>query len=279
MTGSASPDVDFRNLYRHGFARIAACTLPVTMADPHANAAAILDRARHVGEQGAAVALFPELGLTGYAIDDLLLQDVLLREVEAALVELARGTADLLPLVVVGAPLRHRNRLYNCAVLIHRGEVIGIAPKSYLPNYREFYEKRHFASGEVMADELITIAGVPGPTGEPGEEIPFGPDLIFRASDLPDLSFHVEVCEDMWVPVPPSALAALGGAHVLVNLSGSPITVAKSEDRHLLTRSASARCTAAYVFAAAGEGEIDLAAEWRRVSRTLFAADVDGASG
>ena len=113
-----------------------------------------------------------------------------------------------------------------------------------------------------MADELITIAGVPGPTGEPGEEIPFGPDLIFRASDLPDLSFHVEVCEDMWVPVPPSALAALGGAHVLVNLSGSPITVAKSEDRHLLTRSASARCTAAYVFAAAGEGESSTDLSW-----------------
>ena len=146
-------DRDFHNLYRHGFARIAACTLPVTMADPHANAAAILDRARHVGVQGAAVALFPELSLTGYAIDDLLLQDVLLRDVEAALVDLTRATADLLPLVVVGAPLRHRNRLYNCAVLIHRGEIIGIAPKAYLPNYREFYEKRHFAAGAGIVDE------------------------------------------------------------------------------------------------------------------------------
>ena len=146
-------DRDFRNLYRHGFARVAACTLPVTMADPRANAAAILERARHMGEQGAAVALFPELSLTGYAIDDLLLQDVLLREVEAALVDLTRATADLLPLVVVGAPLRHRNRVYNCAVLLHRGEILGIAPKSYLPNYREFYEKRHFAAGAGIVDE------------------------------------------------------------------------------------------------------------------------------
>ena len=166
-------DRDFRNLYRHGFARVAACTLPVTMGDPQANAAATLERARHVGEQGAAVALFPELGITGYAIDDLLLQDVLLREVEAALVELTRGSADLLPLVAVGAPLRHRNRLYNCAVLIHRGEIVGIAPKSYLPNYREFYEKRHFAAGAGIVDEWFRPTFAQGEDAEVLDGVPF----------------------------------------------------------------------------------------------------------
>ena len=261
MTRSPSLD-EFANIYRHGFARVAACTLPTALADPLEAAQRHVEQVQECHAEGVALAVFPELSLTGYSIDDLLLQDVLLRDVEAALADLAAATSGLRPVVVVGAPLRNGNRLFNCAVVLHDGCVLGIAPKSYLPNYREFYEKRHFASGEVMADELITIAGVPGPTGEPGEEIPFGPDLIFRASDLPDLSFHVEVCEDMWVPVPPSALAALGGAHVLVNLSGSPITVAKSEDRHLLTRSASARCTAAYVFAAAGEGESSTDLSW-----------------
>ena len=271
-------DRDFRNLYRHGFARVAACTLPVTMADPQANAAAILERARHVGEQGAAIALFPELGITGYAIDDLLLQDVLLREVEAALVELARGTADLLPLVVVGAPLRHRNRLYNCAVLIHRGEVIGIAPKSYLPNYREFYEKRHFAAGAGIVDEWFRPTFAHGEDAEVLDGVPFGTDLLVHVDDVPGLVIHAEVCEDMWVPVPPSAEAALAGATVLLNLSASPITVARAEDRHLLARSASARCNAAYLYAAASEGESTTDLSWDGQTMVYEGGDLLGES-
>ena len=136
---------DFDNAYRHGFARVAACTFPVTSADPAANAAAILEQVRGLSDDGVAVTVFPELSLSGYAIDDLLLQDVLLDEVDAAIVALAEGTRKLLPLVVVGAPIRSGSRLYNCAVVIHRGEVLGVAPKAYLPNYREFYEKRWFA--------------------------------------------------------------------------------------------------------------------------------------
>ena len=255
-------DRDFRNLYRHGFARVAACTLPVTMADPRANAAAILERARHMGEQGAAVALFPELGLTGYAIDDLLLQDVLLREVEAALVDLTRATADLLPLVVVGAPLRHRSRLYNCAVLIHRGEVLGIAPKSYLPNYREFYEKRHFAAGAGIVDEWFRPTFAHGGAAEALDGAPFGTDVLVHVDDVPGLVVHAEVCEDLWVPVPPSHEAALAGATVLANLSASPITVARADDRHLLARAASTRCNAAYLYAAASEGESTTDLSW-----------------
>lgn len=278
MTGSASPDMDFRNLYRHGFARIAACTLPVTMADPHANAAAILERVRHVHEQGAAVALFPELGLTGYAIDDLLLQDVLLRDVEAALIDLAEQTTDLLPLVVVGAPLRHRNRLYNCAVLIHRGEILGIAPKAYLPNYREFYEKRHFAAGAGIVDEWFRPTFATGEAAEVLDGVPFGTDLLVHVDDVPGLVVHAEVCEDMWVPVPPSHEAALAGATVLLNLSASPITVARADDRHLLARSASMRCNAAYLYAAASEGESSTDLSWDGQTMVYEGGDLLGES-
>lgn len=278
MTGSASPDMDFRNLYRHGFARVAACTLPVTMADPHANAAAILERVRHVHEQGAAVALFPELGLTGYAIDDLLLQDVLLRDVEAALIDLAEQTTDLLPLVVVGAPLRHRNRLYNCAVLIHRGEILGIAPKAYLPNYREFYEKRHFASGAGIVDEWFRPTFATGEAAEVLDGVPFGTDLLVHVDDVPGLVVHAEVCEDMWVPVPPSHEAALAGATVLLNLSASPITVARADDRHLLARSASMRCNAAYLYAAASEGESSTDLSWDGQTMVYEGGDLLGES-
>ncbi|MGN7247711.1 NAD(+) synthase [Janibacter anophelis] len=270
--------MDFRNLYRHGFARVAACTLPVTMADPHANAAAILERVRHVHEQGAAVALFPELGLTGYAIDDLLLQDVLLRDVEAALIDLAEQTTDLLPLVVVGAPLRHRNRLYNCAVLIHRGEILGIAPKAYLPNYREFYEKRHFAAGAGIVDEWFRPTFATGEAAEVLDRVPFGTDLLVHVDDVPGLVVHAEVCEDMWVPVPPSHEAALAGATVLLNLSASPITVARADDRHLLARSASMRCNAAYLYAAASEGESSTDLSWDGQTMVYEGGDLLGES-
>ena len=266
---------DFRNLYRHGFARVAACTLPVTMADPQANAAAILEQVRGLHERGTAVAVFPELSLSGYAIDDLLLQDVLLRDVESALVELVHATTDLLPLVVVGAPLRHRNRLYNCAVLVHRGEVLGIAPKAYLPNYREFYEKRHFAAGAGIVDEWFR------PTFGDADVLdgaPFGTDVLVHVDDVPGLVVHAEVCEDMWVPVPPSAEAALAGATVLLNLSASPITVARAEDRHLLARSASARCNAAYVYAAASEGESSTDLSWDGQTMVYEGGDLLGES-
>lgn len=271
-------DRDFRNLYRHGFARVAACTLPVTMADPHANAAAILDRVRHVSDQGAAIALFPELSLTGYAIDDLLLQDVLLRDVEAALIDLAEHTADLLPLVVVGAPLRHRNRLYNCAVLIHRGEILGIAPKAYLPNYREFYEKRHFAAGAGIVDEWFRPTFASGEAAEVLDGVPFGTDVLVHVDDVPGLVVHAEVCEDLWVPVPPSHQAALAGATVLLNLSASPITVARADDRHLLARSASMRCNAAYLYAAASEGESSTDLSWDGQTMVYEGGDLLGES-
>jgi len=245
--------VDFPSAYAHGFARVAACTVPVSVADPAGNAATVIAESRACHEDGVAVAVFPELALSGYAIDDLLLQDPLLEAVQDALADLVTASADLLPVIVVGAPLRHGNRLVNAAVVIHRGRVLGVSPKSYLPNYREFYERRHFAPGDDGRGSAIAVAGA---------TVPFGPDLLFWATDLPGLVLHVEVCEDMFVPVPPSAEAALAGATVLANLSGSPITVSRAEDRRLLVRSASTRCLAAYLYAAAGQGESTTDLSW-----------------
>jgi NAD+ synthase (glutamine-hydrolysing) len=225
----------------------------VAVADPAANVRTVLAQARECHEEGVAVAIFPELALSGYSADDLFLQDTLLAGVDAALAEIVVASTDLLPVLTVGAPLVHGTRVLNCAVVIHRGRVLGVAPKSYLPTYREFYERRWFAPGDDRRGTTIRVAGA---------DVPLGPDLIFDATDVPGLRLHVEICEDMWVPIPPSAEAALAGATVLANLSGSPITVARAEDRRLLVRSASARCSAAYAFAAAGQGESTTDLSW-----------------
>ncbi|WP_409375185.1 NAD(+) synthase [Streptomyces justiciae] len=245
--------MNFSSIYQHGFARVAACTGHTVIADPPANAEAVLRHARRCADEGVAVAVFPEMVLCGYSIEDLLLQDALLDEVEAALATVVEGSAELLPILVVGAPLRHRNRVYNCAVIVHRGRILGVVPKSYPPNYREFYERRQIGDGADERGGSIRVGG---------ESVPFGVDLLFEAADVPGLVLHAEICEDMWVPVPPSAEAALAGATVLVNLSGSPITVGRAEDRKLLCRSASSRCLAAYVYAAAGLGESTTDLSW-----------------
>jgi NAD+ synthase (glutamine-hydrolysing) len=243
----------FRSLYAHGFARVAACTIASAAADPARNAEAILAEARLCHEASAVLAVFPELSASAYAIDDLLMQDVLLDAVLAALATIAEGTRDLRPIVLVGAPIRRGARLYNCAAVIHRGRILGMVPKTYLPNYREFYEKRHFASGAGTEGQVIRLAG---------EDIPFGPDLLFEAEDLPGFTLHVEICEDLWVPVPPSAQGALAGATVLANLSASNITIGKAETRNQLSASQSARCQAAYLYAAAGAGESTTDVAW-----------------
>lgn len=244
--------MDFFSAYARGFARVAACTHRTVLADPAANAASVLRIAGDCHDDGVAVAVFPELTLSGYSIEDILLQDSLLDAVESALADVVAGSADLLPVLVVGAPLRHLHRIYNTAVVIHRGRVLGVAVKSYLPTYREFYERRQMAAGDDMTGTIAVL----------GDEVPFGPDLLFAAEDVAGLVLHVEICEDMFVPVPPSAHAALAGATVLANLSGSPITIGRAEDRALLARSASARCLASYVYAAAGEGESSTDLAW-----------------
>ena len=241
------------SLYRHGFARLAACTILGRIADPRANAAAILHQARLADAEGAVLAVFPELSLSSYAIEDLLLQDALLDAVVAAVASIVEASRSLRPLLLVGAPVRFRSRLYNCAIAIQGGRLLGVVPKIYLPNYREFYEHRHFASGVDILGQDVTIGS---------DTAPFGRDLVFVASDVEGLVVHAEICEDLWVPVPPSSLAALAGATVLANLSASNITIGKSETRRLLCQSQSARCIAAYVYAAAGAGESTTDLAW-----------------
>ena len=244
--------MNFFSAYSHGFARVAACTHHTALADPAANAASVLRIARECHNDGVAVAVFPELTLSGYSIEDILLQDSLLDAVQSAIGDIAAASTDLLTVLVVGAPLRHLHRVYNTAVVIHRGRILGVAVKSYLPTYREFYERRQMAPGDDIRGTIRVL----------GDEVPFGPDLLFAADDVAGLVLYVEICEDMFVPVPPSAQAALAGATVLANLSGSPITIGRAEDRKLLVRSASARCLAAYLYAAAGEGESSTDLAW-----------------
>ncbi|MBV9251269.1 MAG: NAD(+) synthase, partial [Acetobacteraceae bacterium] len=245
--------MSFRSLYRHGFVRVAACTTRTALAHPEANATAIIQVARQCSDNAVAVAVFPELGLSGYSIGDLLHQAAVLDAVEAAVDRIVATSADLLPLLLVGAPLRHAGGLYNCAVAIHRGRLLGVVPKVHLPNYREFYEPRHFVSGDGATGLEITLGS---------HRAPFGTDLLFAATDLRGFVVHAEICEDVWVPAPPSGEAALAGATILANLSASNITIGKAETRRLLCLSQSARCVAVYLYAAAGAGESTTDLAW-----------------
>jgi NAD+ synthase (glutamine-hydrolysing) len=243
----------FSNLYTHGFVRVAACAPIVAPAEPDKNAEAILKFWREADAEKAAILLTPELSLSGYAIDDLLLQETLLDAVETAIAKLKAESEKLFPILIVGAPIRVLGALYNCAVVIHRGEILGIVPKSFLPNYREFYEKRYFGVAPDIHTRVLAFCG---------STTPFGANQIFFAEDNPDFSFHVEICEDFWAPAPPSTKGALCGANILFNLSASNIVIGKADDRAVLCDSQSRRAIAAYVFAAAGHGESTTDLAW-----------------
>ena len=243
----------FRSLYQQGFARVATCTVPVTLADPLRNVAKVLEVVSKCEEEGVILCIFQELVLTGYSLEDLFHQESLLNAVKLALKNLAAATEKYRSLVVVGAPLVYRDALYNCAVIVHRGRLLGIVPKTYLPGYREFYEPRYFASGETIRGKNLYLGG---------ENVPFGVDLLFEAHDIPGFCLGVELCEDIWVPIPPSAIMAMAGATVLANLSASNSTIGKAETRSMLCCSHSARCIAAYLYAAAGEGESSTDLAW-----------------
>jgi len=243
----------FFSPYRHDFARVAACVPRIDVANPRFNVERTLELLREGDRERIALMVFPELGLSAYSIDDLLHQDALLEAVEAGIAHLVAESAGLFPVFVVGAPLRWENRLYNTGIVIHAGRILGVVPKVYLPNYREFYERRHFASGAPVHGQEIAVAG---------DRAPFGIDLLFRSTGSCSFTFHVEVCEDMWVPQPPSTVAALAGAEILLNLSASNITIGKAEDRQILCGSQSMRCIAAYAFSAAGPGESTTDLAW-----------------
>lgn len=243
----------FFSPYSHQFIRVGACVPHVAVAVPRRNADNILGLLASGEKDRVALMVFPELGLSGYAIDDLLFQDAVLDEVLRQLERLTSASRELFPVFVVGAPLRHCGHLYNCGVVIHRGRVLGAVPKVFLPNYREFYERRHFTSGEGVLCQSIEIAG---------QQAAFGHDLLFAAEGNAGFTFHVEICEDLWVPHPPSTDAALAGAEILLNLSASNITIGKAEMRRLLCASQSARCIAAYAYSAAGAGESTTDLAW-----------------
>jgi NAD+ synthase (glutamine-hydrolysing) len=247
---SADP---FYSIHARGMVRVAAATPAATVGDVPANVEATLALAREGDVRSADIIVYPELGLSSYAVDDLHLQDAMLDAVEAGVARLCAESADLAPVLVVGAPLRRAGRLYNCALVIARGQLLGVVPKSFLPNYREYYEKRWFAPGVGLTGLSIEVAG---------QQAPFGTDLIFAASDLADFVFHVEICEDYWALTPPSSIGALAGALILCNLSASNIIIGKARERELLGASQSARAVAAYVYSAAGPGESTTDLAW-----------------
>ncbi|MCU4181635.1 NAD(+) synthase [Bosea sp. BH3] len=245
--------MSFRNIHAHGLVRLACAAPRLKVADPAFNVAETLALLRRADEGGASLALFPELGISAYAIDDLLQQNALLDAVQEALSRLVVESRTLRCVAVVGAPLRVEGRLFNCAVAIHRGRILAAVPKTYLPNYREFYERRQFASGERAGALYIDLCG---------QEVPFGTDILLAASDISDLVVHMEICEDVWTPIPPSSYAALAGATVLLNLSASNVTIGKSDWRHSLCKAHSGRCIAAYAYSAAGTGESTTDLAW-----------------
>ncbi len=248
-----SPKAPFESIYRHGFLRLAIGTPRVALADPATNGRRSLELAQRAVTCKAALVIFPELGLAGYSLEDLALQDALLDAVELAATDVIKASEALPAILVLGAPVRSEGKLFNCALVIHRGRLLGVVPKTYLPNYREFYEKRQYTSGSEAVRDTLTLAG---------QEAPFGSRLLFAASNWSDFILHVEICEDLWVPAAPSTYAALGGATVLANLSASNLTVGKAGYRRLLCTSQSAKCIAAYAYAAAGYGESTTDLAW-----------------
>ncbi|WP_020654937.1 NAD(+) synthase [Massilia niastensis] len=243
----------FFNLYSHHFARVAVAIPRCRIADPAFNVEQTIGLARQAAEGGAALVAFPELGLSAYTCDDLFHQRALLDACLDALGAVTEASKSLPLAMIVGLPLRVNHQLYNCAAVIANGRVLGVVPKSFLPNYGEFYESRQFSAAECAAVDQIDLFG---------ETVPFGPNLVFEVANLPLLRFHVEICEDVWVPVPPSSFAAMAGATVLVNLSASNVVVGKSGYRHQLVSQQSARCLAAYLYTSAGRGESTTDMAW-----------------
>jgi NAD+ synthase (glutamine-hydrolysing) len=243
----------FYSIHAHDLLRVGAATPLATVGDPAANAKATIDLAERGDAEGVDLLVFPELNVSSYAIDDLHLQTAQHEATESAIAAIAEASAKLRPVLVVGAALPRAGRLYNCAVVIARGRVLGVVPKTYLPNYREYYEKRWFASGHGLAGLTIDLAG---------ETAPFGTDLIFASADLPHFIFAAEICEDFWSPAPPSTAAALAGALVCCNLSASNIVIGKSREREMLCAAQSARAVCSYVFSAAGPGESTTDLAW-----------------
>jgi len=223
------------------------------VADPVFNVEQTLELARRASEAKASIALFPELGISSYTADDLFHQQALLAAVINGVEHIVEASRELTPVLLIGAPLRFEGKLFNCAIVIYRGSILGIVPKTYLPNYREFYEKRQFTSARTAIAQEVRFLG---------QIVPFGNDLIFNAVNVDNFSLHVEICEDLWTPIPPSTYAAMAGATILANLSASNITIGKADYRRNLCALQSSKCIAAYLYTAAGPGESTTDLAW-----------------
>ena len=250
----SSKERQFFNLYNHGFIRVAVCVPEVKVADVPYNVASTIKLAKQASVNSAILALFPELGISAYSNEDLFHQDALLISVMEGLKEILHATRELNIILVIGAPLRVDFRLFNCGIVLYRGRILGVAVKSYLPNYREFYEGRQFSPAEDAQSKLLDICGQ--------ENVPFGADILFNVKNISNFSLYIEICEDVWVPIPPSSYAAMAGATLIGNLSASNITVGKSDYRQSLASNQSARCISAYLYAAAGSGESTTDLAW-----------------
>ncbi|MEJ7805614.1 MAG: nitrilase-related carbon-nitrogen hydrolase, partial [Telluria sp.] len=244
---------DFFNLYTHGFARVAVAIPRCKIADPAFNAAQTITLARQAQQQGAVLVAYPELGLSAYTCDDLFHQAALLDACEVALGVVVDASRDIDVALIVGLPLRVDHQLFNCAAVVAGGRILGLVPKCYLPNYGEFYEARQFSAADSAVSTHVQLLG---------QEVPFGAGLLFEITNIKSMRFHIEICEDVWVPIPPSSFAALAGATVLVNLSASNVLAGKSGYRHQLVAQQSARCLAAYLYSSAGLGESSTDMAW-----------------
>ena len=244
----------FFNLYNHNFIRAAVAIPDVRVADPAYNAAQTIAMMRQACERNALLVVFPELGLSAYSCEDLFHQQTLLDGCVDALEKVLQASVDMPLTAIVGLPLQVQGMLFNCAVVLYRGQILGVAPKTYLPGYREFYEVRQFVPAAYAPVDTISLLG--------RDDIPFGNRLLFQVKDQPLFTFYVEICEDVWVPIPPSSYAALAGANVLINLSASNITVGKADYRRQLVANQSGRCLSAYIYSAAGTGESTTDLAW-----------------
>lgn len=230
---------------QYGFVKVCAATVPVKVADIQYNTQNIISAIKESYSAGSRLTVFPELCVCGYTCGDLFNQSALLETVDSALGEICKSTKGCKILVFVGAPLTHCGRLYNCAVAISDGKILGVVPKTHIPNYGEFYERRHFAP----AHEGISSVNVAGQTA------PFGTKILFKAQNMPLFAVAAEICEDLWAPFSPSQNHAQAGASVIVNLSCSDETVGKSEYRRNLVGMQSGKLVCAYVYSDAGDGE------------------------
>ena len=266
---------------KDGFIKVAAATPKIKVADPVYNAEEIIKIINETEENGASLLVFSELTISGYTCGDLFLQQPLLTECKNQLLKVVESTKDKDMVVIVGCPIVIKQKLYNCAVVINNGHILGMVPKTHLPNYSEFYELRHFTSGEEL-DEMIMI----------GEDyVGVCTNQLFVCEEIPELVIACEVCEDLWVPLPPSTYHAMAGATVICNPSASVETTTKEAYRRSLVSNQSARLLAAYVYADAGEGEStqdvvysghhiicengSVLAEAKRFTNEIIYADID----